>query len=41
MTARWEGGWELGEKGEEFKKYKLAVTKQSLGCKVQHRDYRQ
>ena len=28
----------LCEKGEGIKKYKLVVTKQSRGCKVQHRD---
>lgn len=26
---------------EEIKRYKLAVTKQSQGCEVQHRDYSQ
>lgn len=27
MVARWEEDWSLGEKDEELKKYKLAVTK--------------
>ena len=26
IVARWEGGWRIGEKGEEIKKYKLVVT---------------
>ena len=26
MVARWEGGWGIGEKGEEIKKYKLLIT---------------
>ena len=29
MLARWEGVWEMVEKVEGIKKYKLAVTKQS------------
>ena len=32
---------ELDEKGEGMKKYKLIVTKQSQGCRVQHREYSQ
>ena len=32
------GVGELGEKGEGFQKYKMVVTKQSQGCKVQHRE---
>ena len=31
----------IGEKGEEIRKYKLVVTKQSQGCKIQHREYSQ
>ena len=31
----------LGGKGERIKKYTLVVTKQSQGCKVQHREYNQ
>ena len=31
----------LGERGEQIKKYKLAVTKQSQGYKIQHRNYSQ
>ena len=31
----------MGERGEEIEEYTLAVTKQSQGCKVQHRDYSQ
>lgn len=29
----------LGEKGEGLKKYKLVVTKQSRGCRVERREY--
>ena len=25
-VARWEGGWGMGEKGEEIRKYRLVVT---------------
>ena len=32
---------EVGEKGEEVKKYKLAVRKQSWVCKEQHEGYSQ
>ena len=39
MVARWNRVRKLGEKGEEVEKYKLAVIKQSRGCKVQHREY--
>ena len=28
MIAQWEGGWELGDKGEGIKKYTLVVTEQ-------------
>ena len=31
----------MGEKGEGIKKYKLVVTEQSQGRKVQHREYGQ
>ena len=31
----------MDEKGEEIKKYKLVVTDQSEGCKVQNREYNQ
>lgn len=41
IVARWEAVGELGEKGEGIKKYKLAVTKQLLECKVQHKEYSQ
>ena len=34
MVARREVGWGLGGKGEGIKKYKLAVTEQTRGCKV-------
>ena len=34
-------GWGVGEKGEGNKKYKLAVTEQTQGCKVQHKEYNQ
>ena len=40
-VARWEGGWGLGEIGKGIKKYKLAVTKQSWGCKVERREHSQ
>ena len=30
-----------GLKGEGIKKYRLVVTEQSWGCKVQHREYGQ
>ena len=36
-----EEGWSFDEKGEGIKKYKLVVTEQSQGCKVQHREYSQ
>ena len=39
IISRWEGNWGLGEKCEGIKKYKLVVTKQSWGCKVQHKEY--
>ena len=39
MVARLEGVRGLDEKGEGIKKYKLVVTKQSWGCKVQHRKF--
>ena len=35
------GSERMDEKGEGIKKYQLAVTKQSQGCKAQHREYRQ
>ena len=38
VGARREGVGELGKKAEGSKKYKLAVTKQSQGCEVQHRN---
>ena len=38
-VARQQGGWGMGEKGDRIKKYKLAVTEQSLGHKIQHREY--
>ena len=41
MVARGEWGWGVGERGEGIKKYKLAVTELSWGCKVQHREYSQ
>lgn len=42
VGARGEGGCgELGEGGKGIKKYKLVATKQSQGCKVPHREYRQ
>ena len=28
----------MGERGERIKKYKLVVTEQSWGCKVQYRE---
>ena len=31
----------LGEKGEGTEKYRLVVTKESQGCRVQHREYSQ
>ena len=31
----------MDEKGEEIKKYKLVVTKQSWRYKVEHREYSQ
>ena len=37
MVIRGRGAGVLGEKGEGTKKYRLVVTKQSQGCKVQHR----
>ena len=40
-VARWQGVGRIGEKGEGIKKYKLVVTEQSWGCKVQHREYSQ
>ena len=36
MVARWGVVGGISEKGEEIK-YKLIVTKQSQGCKIQHR----
>ena len=33
------GGWGLDGKGEGNKKYKLVVTEQSRGCKVQQREH--
>ena len=33
------GGGGLSEKGEGIEEYKLVVTEQSQGCKVQHREY--
>ena len=41
MVSRWEGVERLGEKGDGIKKYKLTVTKESRGCKVQRREYSQ
>lgn len=41
MVAKRDGGVELDEKGEGIKKYKLAVTKWSRGCKIQHSEYGQ
>ena len=38
-AARWEGVGRLGGKGERIKKYKLVVTEQSWGCKVQQREH--
>ena len=32
---------EHGVKGEGIEKYKQVITKQSWGCKVQHREYSQ
>ena len=40
-VARWEGIGGDGEKGKGIKKYKLVVTEQPWGCKVQYREYRQ
>ena len=41
MVARWERGLgRMDEKGE-IKKYKLLVTKQSCGRKVEHKEYSQ
>ena len=37
MAARWEVG-KIGEKGEGINKYKLVVTEQSWGCRVEHRE---
>ena len=31
MVSRWERGWEMGEKGEGIKKYKLPVVKMITG----------
>ena len=41
MVARQEAGGISGwaKKNEEIKKYKLVVTEQSQGWKVQHREY--
>lgn len=39
--CRLVGGGGLGERGEGVKKYNLAVTKWSQGCKVRHREYSQ
>ena len=42
MVAKGGGeGGELGKKDEGIQKYKLEVTKQSQGYKVQHREYSQ
>ena len=41
IVARGEGAWGLGGKGEGSEKYRLVVTKESWGCKVQHRKYSQ
>lgn len=41
MVAKGEGGGEQGEKCEEIKNYRLAVTKQSWKGKIQHRGYGQ
>ena len=34
MVARWEGLWEMGEKGKRIKNYKLVVTEKSQRCKL-------
>ena len=39
MVARWERLEWLDVKGGGIKKYKLAVTKWPLVCKVQHKEY--
>lgn len=41
VMARVEEGWRLGGKGEGMKKYEFVVTKQSLGHRVQHKEYSQ
>ena len=41
MVARWDGGGRMSEKVKGMKKYKLVVTEQSWGYKVQHREYSQ
>ena len=41
MVDREEGFRGFGEKGEGIEKCRLVVTKQSWGCKVQHRGYSQ
>ena len=38
MATRWEGGKGVGERGEGIKKYKLVITKQSQGFKLQRRE---
>ena len=35
------GSGRLGKRGKEVKTYKLVVTKQPQGCKVQHREHNQ
>ena len=41
MVARGEGVGVLGEKSKGIEMCKLVVTKQSWGCKVQHKKYTQ
>ena len=37
-VARWEWDWQMGEKGERIKKYKLGVIEQSWECNLEHRE---
>ena len=41
MVARGEGVGGLGVRGEGIEKYRLVVTEQARGCKVQHGKYSQ
>ena len=41
VVASGEGGGGMGKKGKGVEKYKLIVTKESWGIKVQHKEYSQ